>query len=735
MINHPKKIFVCIFKTHEIRQKMSCVSLLLLFVGLASAQTVLGSGGCTWKYGSLSTETDSDQWCKCNAGYTGRYFLADFVPTTFCSRFLALMVKEVSFQSVSTRNHVAVGSSSRPTYVSSGGPSGNGHVQFDSVSNQYLDAGLRTFRPEFSSYPGFTIMTIVRFTGTAQSTTETIFQIPGHMSLVIVSRNSIQCILYKNGATIATASRTITADTTTWREIICLYRHSLISANLDLRVGISRGTATATQLLNENTVNNMHIGAPGVGTSFNGDMAGLFFVDEWLGTSGLSSVYDPMKSGVDLTDTTCPFGEKCSTCTPGKYKSITGTSACLNCPVNTPFSPVASLASTACIVVTDCPPGYTGPSGGPCTACVAGTYKDNAGTATCIPCPAGTISPAASTSSAACIVEVCKVGNTGPIGGPCTPCAAGSYKDTTGSAPCTACGVGQYSIVVASASSMPCLACLANTASPAGSSSFAACVTVTDCWAGHTGPYGGPCTACVAGTYKSVTGSATCTACPAGTTSQVASTSSAACIVADCNAGYTGPSGGPCAACVAGKYKDVTGSTACTDCGSGKYSTTTAATVATTCLACPADTTSPTASTSSAACISTACNPGYTGPDGICSTCAAGTYKVGTGSAACMACVAGTYSTIPAATAETACLACPTNSNSPSQSSADTSCTCNIGYFGPPGGVCAPCAAGSYKDDTVSVSCTSCPAFSSSAPASKSIDFCVCGPGHFDASV
>jgi hypothetical protein len=100
-----------------------------------------------------------------------------------------------------------------------------------------------------------------------------------------------------------------------------------------------------------------------------------------------------------------------------------------------------------------------------------------------------------------------------------------------------------------------------------------------------------------------------------------------------------------------------------------------------------------------------------------------------------MACVAGTYSTIPAATAETACLACPTNSNSPSQSSADTSCTCNIGYFGPPGGVCAPCAAGSYKDDTVSVSCTSCPAFSSSAPASKSIDFCVCGPGHFDASV
>jgi hypothetical protein len=126
---------------------------------------------------------------------------------------------------------------------------------------------------------------------------------------------------------------------------------------------------------------------------------------------------------------------------------------------------------------------------------------------------------------------------------------------------------------------------------------------------------------------------------------------------------------------------------------------------------------SPAASTSSAACIFPPCNAGYTGPDGICSTCAAGTYKVGTGPAPCMPCVAGKYSTLPAATAETACLACAVNSNSLIQSSTAGACTCNAGYSGPNGGTCAPCAAGQYKSSTGSAACTSCPAFSGAACA------------------
>jgi hypothetical protein len=53
-----------------------------------------------------------------------------------------------------------------------------------------------------------------------------------------------------------------------------------------------------------------------------------------------------------------------------------------------------------------------------------------------------------------------------------------------------------------------------------------------------------------------------------------------------------------------------------------------------------------------------------------------------------MACGAGKYGVATAQTAEASCTACTPNSNSPSQSSAETDCTCNTGYSGPAGGPC-----------------------------------------------
>ena len=58
-----------------------------------------------------------------------------------------------------------------------------------------------------------------------------------------------------------------------------------------------------------------------------------------------------------------------------------------------------------------------------------------------------------------------------------------------------------------------CLACPANSNSPAGSLALTSCA----CNAGFSGPDGGSCTACVAGKYKASTqadGSSACTACP-----------------------------------------------------------------------------------------------------------------------------------------------------------------------------------------------------------------------------
>ena len=508
---------------------------------------------------------------------------------------------------------------------------------------------------------------------------------------------------------------------------------------------------------------------------------------------------------------TGPSGGPCAACVAGKYKGASGSAECIDCASGTysateaatalttcigclagTNSPAASTSSAACIR-PPCNAGYTGPDD-VCSSCVTGKYKDATGSAactdcasgtystttgataatTCLACPADKTSPAASTSSAACIFPPCNAGYTGPDG-ICSTCAAGTYKVGTGSAACTPCVAGTYSSTPAATAAAACVACPANSGALCS-----ACTLLSSCTCdvGYTGPDGVVCSACAAGTYKDITGSAACTncgtgkyssilaattciGCLAGKISPAASTSSAACVFPACNAGYTGPDG-MCSACAAGKYKTATGSAACTDCASDTYSATSAATVATTCLACPAGQNSPVASTSSAACIFLPCNAGYTGPDGICSTCAAGTYKVGTGSAACTPCVAGTYSTIPAATAATVCLACAVNSNSPMQSSTAAACTCNAGYSGPNGGPCAPCAAGTYKPSTGPAACTSCHAFSgavcaacslstlcvctgytgdactacvaASAPASTSAAACVCGPGQYDAS-
>ena len=85
----------------------------------------------------------------------------------------------------------------------------------------------------------------------------------------------------------------------------------------------------------------------------------------------------------------------------------------------------------------------------------------------------------------------------------------------------------------------------------------------------------GTCTACVAGKYKELTGSAACTACGVGkygvATGQTAEAS--------------------CMACGAGKYRMATGGSAeasCTACGAGKYGNGTGQPSEASCKACPA---------------------------------------------------------------------------------------------------------------------------------------------------
>ena len=428
----------------------------------------------------------------------------------------------------------------------------------------------------------------------------------------------------------------------------------------------------------------------------------------------------------------------CTGCSAGTYSTATGASSaatCLACPASS-YSPISSTVLAACT----CNVGFTGPNGGVCSSCVAGKYKIATGSAvctdcaagtystatgasasaTCLACPASSYSPISSAALAAC---TCNVGFTGPNGGPCTACVAGTYKIATGSAVCTNCLAGTYSGVTSASSASACVSCPAGTTSPSGSTWSTACVSTT-CNAGFTGPNGGPCTVCVAGKYKTTSGSAACTDCGAGSYStSTAATISATCIQCPsnsisysassaagdctCNAGFTGPNGGPCTACVAGKYKTTSGSAACTDCFAASYSTSTGATIATTCITCPSSSISYSASSAAGDCT---CNAGFTGPNGgVCSACVAGKYKINTGSVACTDCLAGSFSTSTGATLAATCQACQANATSAAGSVGQEYCYCKSGYAHAAGAyTCRICDPGTYNSQLGRTACSNC---------------------------
>ena len=305
-------------------------------------------------------------------------------------------------------------------------------------------------------------------------------------------------------------------------------------------------------------------------------------------------------------------------------------------------------------------------SGSPmsCIECLAGTYQPEQGASFCTQCPDGRTSPVGSTSQAQCTYDnMCSPGSTGPAGGPCTECEAGEHKRAKGSAPCDWCQMGTYS----AKGMTECASCEAHSFS-FGHDSGCTCNDGYErygdgaCERCQAGKYlrttlSGACMACPSGTYSTVVGATSdvCQACPAGSEAPEASDEITDCV---CQPGLSGPAGGPCTPCVAGTYKVATGLGACDACPSGTYATAVGAT--SNVKACPAETEAPEASDNITDC---ACRPGMTGPDGgPCTPCVAGTYKVAAGLHTCSACSAGKYSAAVGATSNV-CRACPSNSD------------------------------------------------------------------------
>ena len=456
----------------------------------------------------------------------------------------------------------------------------------------------------------------------------------------------------------------------------------------------------------------------------------------------------------------------CATCDTGKFSTAVAridVATCQLCPSNSNTVGGGHDAPGDCT----CNAGYTGADGVWCDACVRGKFKSITGSSaclscaankystvlgsvggTCTDCPTNTNAPEASSSPAAC---TCNAGSTGGGGTTaCTLCVAGTFKVATGPAACTLCLADWYSTDIG-ATSDKCQQCPENSMAPPGSDEKTDCV----CKPGYTGPNGGPCVACPAGKFKTVQGSAACSDCPSHTYSTATAKTDSTCSSCPtnavtlqtgsnvlsqcvCNLGFTGPNGGTCTACVAGKFKDATGDAACTLCLANTYQPLTTQVAASSCIACPfANLESPAGSALLTDCQ---CSAGFfpvSGENGkACSQCFAGRFKPLKGPQACTLCQNGTFSTALAATSDATCQTCHENTESWMGSASRSQCHCVAGYYtenmGQESATCVSCGVGTYNSVLNANACSKCgPGTYSNKLTATSKETCVICPDGF----
>eukprot|EP00727_Mastigamoeba_balamuthi_P012021 m51a1_g7441 hypothetical protein (2024) ;mRNA; f:79303-86365 len=275
----------------------------------------------------------------------------------------------------------------------------------------------------------------------------------------------------------------------------------------------------------------------------------------------------------------------CTPCAKGTYKGGAGSDACMQCPQHstTAFSGQTIVDACQCVAGfggvaksaagcgqcflasksaagngececvehaerynashCQCSAGHQA-SGNTCVECPLNTFKAGPGFGQCTPCAAdaSTLSTGA-TGRASCLCNAGYGGDASQEGGVCTQCTSGLFKPV-GNGQCSACPEGA-------------------TSTTPGSTNKSDCV----CNAGRRGDAsveGGTCTACPAGTFKSVGNGDVCSPCPGN------STSSEGAGLCSCLAGFqpvVGSVDQTCAACPKGSYKADAGNAQCTQCG------------------------------------------------------------------------------------------------------------------------------------------------------------------------
>jgi hypothetical protein len=231
-----------------------------------------------------------------------------WLSSSSCARFLALVLgSPPRFASMSSRNSAPLGSAVLPVYNALGGPQGKGHVTFDRTKSQYLDAGQRALN--IATNGGLTIVAVVRFTGTA-GVWERIIDLgsganTNNLVLCRWSTNSHFNLVFQTSYQLNRPVDDFIANVieqNTWMTVVVRYsastRQYVVKVN---NAADYTGTASAT--VPDRTVSGTYMGRSwwSGDAYFNGDMAGVFVVDEYLSTDATSAIADAMARGEDLT--------------------------------------------------------------------------------------------------------------------------------------------------------------------------------------------------------------------------------------------------------------------------------------------------------------------------------------------------------------------------------------------------------------------------------------------------
>ena len=347
---------------------------------------------------------------------------------------------------------------------------------------------------------------------------------------------------------------------------------------------------------------------------------------------------------------------------------------------------------------------------------------------------------------------VCASGSSGPVGGPCQPCAlgyfcvggaslpqlcpVGTYGDEEGQSSCTPCLQGTVQTGMGMQASSQCIPCMAGTYQTGlGISTLSRCL---QCMRGTYQSGVGitsqsQCLLCTPGTYQPVLGlafEAGCTACRQG----------------KFQTGYGITTSSACNHCLPGTFQSSEGGFAnCSLCAAGTYHTGLGSITASDCSLCRLGTFSTASGASgNSTCISCSVGKYHTGsgnPTNTCTLCGAGTYQTATGATSrfqciqcssgsyqtgfgasdpkdCKPCPPGTYLPFPGAVTSASCTRCGAGRYQTGYAATvSTNCTrCPVGTYQTSAGMsllsqCIPCSAGTYQSEngaTTSASCMAC---------------------------